>query len=199
MVDYNLDSLSDKQIVEAILGRHPYVTKEFLYRRCYPLFKAIYDHYFTDCESCFEFINEIYLLLMKPRKKGAPPRLATFGFRCSLTMWLKIVTLNYCRQIYAKKSEISEFALEAGDRNSYLSQSLSLNIQNLDRHDIERMLEAMPNSRYRELIRIRYVEDKTNEQAAALLGMSLPNFYNKHRLAKAQFSEQLRKEGLIDK
>ena len=55
----------------------------------------------------------------------------------------------------------------------------------------------MPNSRYRELIRYRYVEEKTNEETAELLGMSMDNYYNKHRLAKEQLKRILRKEGLV--
>jgi len=59
------------------------------------------------------------------------------------------------------------------------------------------MLAQMPNARYRMIIFHRYVEDKTNEETALLLNMTMDNFYNKHRLAKEQFRQILRKEGLI--
>lgn len=190
-------ALSDSEIVEGLLRRDASLTKDFLYRRCYPLFKSIYDRYLTDCVSCFEFINEIYLLIMTPPKGSSVPRLASFTHRCSLAMWLKIVAQNYCRQIFAKKGEIIEESLPDGDRNADLAQSLSLTTRNIDFSDLARLIEAMPNKRYRQIIRLRYVDEKSNEETAAELQMTLPNFYNKHKLAKAQFCEQLRKEGLL--
>ena len=55
----------------------------------------------------------------------------------------------------------------------------------------------MPNLRYRNLIELRYVKEKTNEETADILGMTMDNYYNKHKLAKAQFCNILRKEGLL--
>ena len=37
----------------------------------------------------------------------------------------------------------------------------------------------------------------SNEETAETLGMSMDNYYNKHKLAKEQFAKILRKEGLI--
>ena len=45
----------------------------------------------------------------------------------------------------------------------------------------------MPNARYRELIRLRYMEELNNELVAKILGLSIDNYYNKHLLAKRQF------------
>lgn len=52
----------------------------------------------------------------------------------------------------------------------------------------------MPNKRYSELIHLRYLELKTNEETAKELGMSLENYYNKHKLAKEQYERIFRKE-----
>ena len=41
------------------------------------------------------------------------------------------------------------------------------------------------------------LEEKSNEETAEILGMSMDNYYNKHKLAKEQFAKILRKEGLI--
>ena len=41
------------------------------------------------------------------------------------------------------------------------------------------------------------VEVVANEETAELLGMSMDNYYNKHKLAKEQFTNVLKKEGLI--
>lgn len=60
-----------------------------------------------------------------------------------------------------------------------------------------KVLKQMPNERYRRLIELRYLLDKTNEDAAELLSMTMPNYYNKHKLAKAQLYVALRKEGFV--
>lgn len=192
-----IEQLTDREIIDAILRRDAEVTKIFLFRKCYPLFKSIYDRYYTDCANCFEFINEIYLLIMMPSKITGESKLASFGGRCTFTMWLKIVAQNYCRQIFAKKSDFFEESLSDGDRNLQIAESLSEKMSNLDREDLSRIISAMPNKRYRQLIEYRYVNEKTNEETAVLLGMTMANYYNKHKLAKAQFVEQLSKEGLL--
>lgn len=92
-----IDNYTDREIVKAILRRNTEVTKEFLYRKCYPLFKAIYDKYYTDCESPIELINEIYVYILMPHRETHRSKLQDFGFRCTLTLWLKIVTENTAR------------------------------------------------------------------------------------------------------
>jgi DNA-directed RNA polymerase specialized sigma24 family protein len=132
---------------------------------------------------------------MTPGVKTGKCYLSTFGFSCSLTCWLKIVAENYCHQLFKKRLEIVDAPERLGDRK--MSEPYSPNIESLNRHDVEVMLGLMTNDRYRELIRLRYVEEKSNEETAEMLGMSMDNFYNKHKLAKEQFAKVLRKEGLI--
>ena len=57
-----------------------------------------------------------------------------------------------------------------------------------------KILSLMPNVRYRELIRLRYLEGCSNEETAQHLGMTMDNYYNKHKLAKEQYIRVYRKE-----
>ena len=123
--------------------------------------------------------------------------MSTFGFRCTLTLWLKIVTENYCRQLYAKRADIFEDSLEPGDRFGIMGQSLDIDFHSINMGDLGKILELMPNQRYRALIKYRYIDDHSNEETAKFLNMSMANYYNKHKLAKAQFVAALRKEGLV--
>lgn len=82
-IKLKLEYHTDQQIVKAILERDASVTKAFLYQKCYPMFKSIYDKYYTDCENCFELINEIYVYIMLPHKDTHLSKLASFGFRCT--------------------------------------------------------------------------------------------------------------------
>ena len=190
-----IDSLTDQEIVSAILNRDTRITRLYLYEKCYPLFKARYDKYYTDCESCVELINEIYTYIMTPGVKTGKCYLSTFGFSCSLTCWLKIVVENYCHQLFKKQLDIIDIQEDFSDRNA--TESISPNIDSVNRRDVEIVLNLMPNKRYSSLIRLRYIEEKSNEETADILGMSMDNYYNKHKLAKEQFAKILRKEGLI--
>lgn len=192
-----IESLTDKEIVEAILRRDASITRLYFYEKCYPLFKACYDKYYTDCETCVEFINQIYLMVMTPRKSTGEAPLQTFGYRCTLTMWLKIIAENYCKQLFKVKIDFSNPEEITSDRFKNNDDSLDLDFRSIYSSDVKRVLEMMPNTRYRHLIELRYVEEKTNEETAMALEMTMDNYYNKHKLAKAQFCNILRKEGLL--
>ena len=192
-----IDSLTDQEVVSAVLKRDAVITRLYLYEKCYPLFKACYDKYYTDCETCVEFINQIYLLIMTPRKSTGESPLNKFGFRCTLTMWLKIIAENYCKQLFRTKVDIFESLEVDSDRFVFNNESISIDFRSINVSDVIRVLEMMPNTRYRNLIEQRYVEEKTNEETASILGMTMDNYYNKHKLAKAQFCNILRKEGLL--
>lgn len=191
------DGMSDQDIVAAILNRDEGITVGYLYKKCYPLFKALYTKYFTDCETCIDFISEIYAYILSPGEKTGKCYLSTFGFGCTLTCWLKIVATNYCRQLYKKRIEFVDLDNSEGSSDRFLPEPVSPIIEEMERDDVETILGLMPNKRYSRLIRFRYVEEMTNEETANMLGMSKENFYNKHKLAKKQFTEIARKEGLI--
>ena len=192
-----IESLTDCEIVKAILRRDANITRLYFYEKCYPLFKACYDKYYTDCETCVEFINQIYLLVMTPRKSTGVSPLQTFGFRCTLTMWLKIISENYCKQLFKLKIEISDSLKSSSDRLIMVDHSIEIDFNSIYSDDVKKILEMMPNERYRRLIELRYVKEKTNEETAMALEMTMDNYYNKHKLAKAQFCNILRKEGLL--
>lgn len=192
-----IEIYTDQEIAQAILRRDTFITKEYLYRKCYPLFKAIYDKYYTDCENPIELINEIYVYILMPHRETHQSKLQNFGFRCTLTMWLKIVTENYCHQLFAKRITSNENNDVADDRNDIGDDSFIANTRKLDMDDVKKILSMMPNQRYRKLIEYRYVDEKSNEETALLLEISMANYYNCHKRAKAQFCEVLRKEDLI--
>lgn len=195
------DRYTDQEIAQAILCRDTFITKEYLYRKCYPLFKAIYDKYYTDCENPIELINEIYVYILMPHRETHRSKLQDFGFRCTLTMWLKIVTENYCHQLFAKRIPKDQNFDGKDDSFERISDSVEIEINNLRMEDdkiiVQRILSKMPNVRYRRLIELRYLQEKTNEETAAALNMKIDSYYPKHKLAKAQLYMALKQEGLI--
>lgn len=197
--------LTDEEIVAAILDKNSKVTKRYLYVRYYPLFKSIYDNYYTDCETCLEFINEIYLHIMALNPNTGKCKLHNFRFESSFATWLKTVCLYYCYGRYEKKQlgiRILEPIIRENENkknnegDSFLENwgSIEIDFGNIDRYDIERLLNLMPNQNYRNLIRLRYLEEKTNEETAEALNINMANYYNMHRRAKRQYEDIVRKE-----
>lgn len=191
------DLLNDVDIVRAILRRDSEVTKYFIYKKCYPLFKSIYDRYYTDCESWDELATEIYVYIMVPGKQTGICKLAAFQFRCTLTEWLKIISENYCHNLYVKKLDLVGENSGDGDILNRIEHSLDFDFRNLNMADVMNIIGMMPNQRYRKLIEYRYVHKRSNEETANLMSMTMANYYNKHKLAKAQFVAALRKEGIV--
>lgn len=189
---------TDHKIVEALLQRDSEITIDFFYKRCFPLFKAVYDNYYTDCHSCIEFINEIYLHIMTPDRETGVCKLQKFRFESTFFTWLKTVCVFYCYKRYNRKTRVevdrlSEFFDDDGVRLPLSSDSIIME-DSLQRDDIETILQLMPNRRYSMLIRLRYLEEHSNEETAHILGMNMNTFYNKHKCAKEQFIKTLKTE-----
>lgn len=194
----------DLQIAKSLINRDEMVTRKYFYQQCYPLFKSIFDNYYTDCENCKEFIDEIYLLVLSPSKTTGKCQMENFKGESTLTSWLKATCLYYCYRQYGIKEKLPKHESllkssggdfdDVGDRLDSIYGSVNIDFTGINRQDAYALLRLMPNKRYRELIRLHYLEQKTNEETAEELGMSMENYYNKKRLAKAQYESILRKE-----
>lgn len=194
----------DLQIAKSLISRDETVTRKYFYQQCYPLFKSIFDNYYTDCSTCKEFIDEIYILVLAPSRTTGKCQMENFKGESTLTSWLKTVCLFYCYKQFDIKGKIpkheqiphSYIKENDGDTDRTVSiyGSIEIDFSNLNRQDALTIISQMPNKRYSELIRLRYLELKTNEETAKELGMSMENYYNKHRLAKEQYERIFRKE-----
>lgn len=193
----------DLKIARALINRDAEVTRNFFYRQCYPLFKSIYDNYYTDCNCCKEFIDEIYITVIAPSKTTGKCQMENYKGESTLTSWLKTVCLFYCYKKYDKKDnfeKVSSFQPFI-EKNVYDGDSLldkygssEIDFSRMNRMDAIALINLMPNERYRKIIHLRYVEHLSNEETAEKLGMTMANYYNKHKLAKAQFLSVSRKE-----
>ena len=193
----------DLRVAKALIKRDEMVTRSYFYRQCYPLFKSIYDHYYTDCDCCKEFIDEIYVLLLAPSPNTGKCKLESYRGESSLTTWLKTVCLYYCYEQYSEKSrmEVQEPIVQPDNDNYDERQDARYGFEepdfsNINRDDVLAVLRMMPNQRYSALIRLRYLEEYSNEETAEALGMSMDNYDNKHKLAKAQYELVYKKEVL---
>lgn len=194
----------DLQIAKSLINKDEMVTRKYFYQQCYPLFKSIYDNYYTDCANCKEFIDEIYIVVLAPSKATGKCQMENFRGESTLTSWLKTACLFYCYKKFEAKERLPKHEQishsyvndkdDDSDRTDSIYGSIEIDFSNLNRQDALTIIKQMPNKRYCELIRLRYLELKTNEETAKELGMSMENYYNKHKLAKEQYERIYRKE-----
>lgn len=197
----------DLQIAQSLINRDVDTTYKFFYQQCYPLFKSIYDNYYTDCINCKEFIDEIYVLVLTPSKKTGKCQMENFRGESTLASWIKTNCLYYCYGKYNLKRKMPVYeplphSSEKddndddifGDRNNEESLSTQIDLSGMNRADVEVLLSMMPNVRYRSIIRLLYLEQRTHQETAEALGMTMDNYYNKRILAEKQFLKIYRKE-----
>ena len=194
----------DLHIAKALIKRDNLVTRKYFYQQCYPLFKSIYDNYYTDCTNCKEFIDEIYIVVLAPSKTTGKCQMENFRGESTLASWIKTACLYYCYKQYETKEKMPKYERlpnsnvkdndDDSDRDDAIYGSIEIDFTNLNRQDALIILNQMPNKRYSELIRLRYLELKSNEETANALGMTMDNYYNKHKLAKEQYERIFRKE-----
>ena len=196
--------LHDLQIAKALLDRDEQVTRKYFYQQCYPLFKSIYDNYYTDCTCCKEFIDEIYVLVLAPSKTTGKCQLENFRGESTLASWLKTACLYYCYKQFDLKEKMPKYERlphsnekeidEDSDRNDQIYGSIEIDLSNLEREDAITRLKQLPNKRYGELLRLRYVESFTNEETANKLGTTMENYYNTDKRDKEQYDKVHGKE-----
>lgn len=194
----------DLRIANSLINRDEQITRKYFYQQCYPLFKSIYDNYYTDCISCKEFIDEIYIVVLAPSKITGKCQMENFRGESTLASWIKTACLYYCYKQFETKKKMPKYERllytnvkdndDTSDRNDAIYGSIDIDFTNLNHQDALIILKQMPNKRYSELIRLRYLEYKTNEETAKALGMTMDNYYNKHKLAKEQYEQISRKE-----
>ena len=150
-------------------------------------------------------MDEIYILVIAPGKTGKC-QMENFRGESTLTNWLKAVCLTYCYKKFKLKQRMPLFdplpdssdkdeEIDDGiDRLGGKDASIGLDFGGMNRLDVEVLLGMMCNASYRKLIRLRYLEQLTNEETAQELGLTMANYYNMHKRAKEQYEEVRRKE-----
>lgn len=197
----------DLLIAQSLIRRDIDITRKFFYQQCYPLFKSIYDNYYTDCINCKEFIDEIYIVVLAPSKITGKCQMENFRGESTLVSWIKTSCLYYCYGKYKLKQRMPIYEPLShstekddndedifSDRKNDEQFSNQIDFSGMNCADVETLLEMMPNVRYRTIIRLLYLEQKTHKETAEALGMTMDNYYNKRILAEKQYLKICRKE-----
>lgn len=129
-----------------------------------------------------------------------------FRGESTLASWIKTSCLYYCYAKYELRNRMPLYETLPhstekdeeddvfGDRKKDESLTNPIDFSGMIRSDIEALLNMMPNVRYRNIIRLLYLEQKTHKETADALGMTMDNYYNKRILAEKQYRQVCRKE-----
>lgn len=175
--------MTDQEIISALIAHDPKATAQFFFRDCRPLLFSVIRRVFGKKKVDYnEIISEIYILLMENNAK----KLRSFKFESTLYQWLKIIVIRHCLLLKNKAKVIGDESQESLS-NSYCELSTAENSQ--ARMDMETLLRQMKNQRYALVIRLLMIEDRTPEEVAQQLCVTVDNLYNIKRRAIQALTE----------
>jgi RNA polymerase sigma factor (sigma-70 family) len=176
--------MTDKEIVDRLIDRDEAVTADFFFRRCRPLFLSIIRFVFSYPVDLDEFVNELYLYLMK----NDAAKLRSFKGESSIYQWLKVVAIRY---FIDKRDRMiddrSKDALYEG-KNDVPVDTVS---RGEARRDFMGVLSDMSNKRYAEVLQFLIAEDMEPQKLADRMGVTVDNLYNIKKRAIASFTEEI--------
>lgn len=164
--------MSEKDIIEALIAHDEYVTEQFFFKNCRPLFMSIIRNVFNYNVDYDEFVNEFYLHLMENNAY----RLRQFQGRSTIYQWLKVIAIRY---FIAKRDGLIE-----NESNDTLLESIAQTKEGdcekamMGKMDIENLFSLMPNKRYVYVIKRLLLEEAEPKVVAEELNTSVDNLYN---------------------
>ena len=175
--------MTDQEIVKALIGRDSRVTAQFFFKDCRPLMLSIIYRVFDKQKVDYdEVISELYIYLMANDAR----RLRQFKFESTLYQWLKTTTIRFCLKLKTDgmviDNESQEPLINSGREFSSTESSQA-------RIDMETLLRQMKNQRYALVIRLLMIDDRTPEEVARQLCVTVDNLYNIKRRAIQALAE----------
>lgn len=185
--------MTEQQIIQALIDKDKTVTEDFFFRRCRPLFLSVIKSVFeTRSVEYNECVNSLYEALMKDDAQ----KLRGFKGESTIYNWLKTVTI---RHFIAMRKDMDGEQPTETDTNRGVPPSEEAdedsNIARSSAHaDVERLLKAMRNDRYRNVIRRSMLDEVEDAELAIEMGIRVENLYNIKRRAMAQLIQVSQKD-----
>jgi RNA polymerase sigma factor (sigma-70 family) len=173
--------MTDQEIIQKLIARDNRVTEEFFFVKCRPLFLSIIKKVFDYEVDYDEFVNELYLYLMKDDAR----KLRNFEYRSSIYQWIKVLAIRF---FIKKRDDLIE---DCRDETLYeeTKEQPTDDTDSSAKADLNRLFLMMPNKRYVHVITKLMIDDWEPEQLADEMGISVDNLYNIKRRAMAQLTQ----------
>lgn len=180
--------MKEQAIIEALIAHDEFVTKEFFFRKCRPLFMSIIHNVFPYEVDFDEFVNELYIHLME----NSAYRLKQYQGRSSIYQWIKIVAIRF---FISKRNEMIDnvskeplLDIEKDDITVEYENPIITKLQ------VEQLLGMMSNNRYAFIIRRLILEEAEPEAVAKELNTNVNNVYNIKKRALTSLTNIVLKE-----
>lgn len=170
--------MNDFEIIEGLIARDNYITYEFFFVRCRPLFRKVINKVFDYPVDYDEFVNELYLYLME----NDAERLRSFAFRSTLYQWLKVTAIRY---FLKKRDKMIDCTSKEG-LNGSGDNVPGGNTSTMAESDLNALFSSMRNKRYVYVIQRLVIDDEDPEQVATEMNVTTANLYNIKRRAMEQ-------------
>lgn len=181
-------TMTDQQIIEALIARSEIVTRQFFFKSCRPLFQSIIRNVFSYEVDYDELVNELYIYLME----NDAYRLRQFEGRSSIFQWLKVTAIRY---FIAKRDNMIDTGAEDPLFDSAVQkEGIDTEKAMTAKMDIERLLSLMPNKRYAYVIKRLIQQEAEPKDVAEELGTNVDNLYNIKKRALAALTESAIKD-----
>jgi RNA polymerase sigma factor (sigma-70 family) len=178
--------LSDEELVFGLLNNDEAIIRHLLFERCTPMFTYIIRSIFDYRADKDELINELYLYL----QENDWYKLRQFDYRSKLTTWLSVVAIRFFQK---KRETLIE---NDSDSTLYIEKEKvhDEEAQTIQRIDVAKLLNQLPNERYRYVIHSLIIQDIEPQQLANEMGITVDNLYNIKRRALQQLAIIARKD-----
>ena len=180
--------MTDKEIIQQLIARDEWVTKQFLFERCRSLFLSIIRNVFSYEVDYDEFVNEFYLYLME----NDAYRLKQFQGRSTIYQWIKVIAIRYF--IAKRDSMIDMKSRETLFDSVAQNEAIDEEKKVVAKMDMEHLFSLMPNRRYVYAIRRLVLQEDEPKVVARELGVNVDNLYNIKKRAMAALTEVALKE-----
>ena len=170
--------MTEQEIIKGLIARDNQITEDFFFVKCRPLFYSVMRLVFDYEVEYDEMVNEFYIYLME----DDAVKLRSFGHRCSIYMWLKVLAIRFFLKKRARMIDNNSKETPYEEQGSVVD-SLS---DSTAEYDMEHPFEAMPTKRYVHVIRRLILEDCEPEVLAKEMNITTANLYNIKRRAIAQ-------------
>src|SRR5574344_2078507 len=155
----DINEISDMEIIQGLIDRNSYITEQFLFHNCKPLFHSIIRLVFSYEVNYDEFVNELY-------------------------QYLKTLALRY---FIKKRNEL--IANESKGTLYIESDTVDYESKVNADIDLKRLLYQMKNKRYAYVIYKLMIEEKTPDSVAKEINVTLANLYNIKKRAMAALTQ----------
>ncbi len=202
-IEVNGTDLSQQEVVDALLRHDEAITHAFFFRKCMPMFITIIDRIFDYHVDYDEFVNELYLYLMRPGKDGVDAHiLRSFSFRSSLFTWLNRVAIRFFirnkNQLIGNTSSVSLYSQNAVSTRQLDEVDAQMQVEQLFllMKQGKRGQRLRDVERYILVIRRLDIEGCSPQQVAEELQVRIEAVYNiRTRAMKALRRTALKEEG----